>query len=92
MDFVITSYEYGIEKPTKCIFDLALRRANEFTDDIIHQDQCLHVGNDVTKDFLGAKNSGWNSALIGPRETEYSPCFKDINQFYTVLRNEAIKW
>lgn len=52
-DFVISSYETGFEKPDQRIF-----RAAERYVDGIKPEECLHIGNDVEKDFEAAKNAG----------------------------------
>lgn len=60
-DFIVTSYECGYSKPDKNIFECAIKKCNEH----ITPDQCLHIGDDVVKDYRGAKNAGWHALLIG---------------------------
>ncbi|VEN64034.1 unnamed protein product [Callosobruchus maculatus] len=67
--FVITSYEAEIEKPDSRIFEEAKRlsRLKELC-----SDECLHVGDNPRLDYLGARDAGWQAALILPdkkRET-----------------------
>lgn len=59
-DFIASSYEVGAEKPSPEIFRQAMKKAS-------HQStgkDCLHVGDKVETDYLGAVDAGWNAALI----------------------------
>ncbi|XP_050295316.1 rhythmically expressed gene 2 protein [Anthonomus grandis grandis] len=62
--FVLTSYETGIEKPDPRIFDLALKSvpAN------IKPEECLHIGDKPLLDYKAARNCGWNSFLLSETE------------------------
>ena len=66
-DFVLTSYEAGAQKPEVEIFGKALRAARV---DGLRAGDCLHVGNEVDRDYLGAKNSGFRSCLVNCRERD----------------------
>ncbi|KAL1517087.1 hypothetical protein ABEB36_000896 [Hypothenemus hampei] len=59
--FVLTSYEVGIEKPDKGIFDYAIQKS-----EISHlkPEECLHIGDSPSMDYVGARNAGWNAFLI----------------------------
>lgn len=59
--FVITSYELGIEKPDPRIFVEAMKLSRVKD---LKPDECLHVGDTATLDYKGAKNAGWNAALV----------------------------
>lgn len=59
--FVITSYEAGIEKPNLEIFQNAIK-LSEIKN--LKPHECLHIGDDVDLDYMGAINAGWNAALI----------------------------
>ena len=79
LDFVVTSYEAGNEKPHKGIFEVAEKRAREHLltteSDSRHPRPSLekttwshvHVGDDYEQDYLGAINAGWNCYLL-PRD------------------------
>ncbi|KAL4926869.1 uncharacterized protein BDV17DRAFT_293213 [Aspergillus undulatus] len=64
IDFILTSYQAGVEKPDPLIWDIALRTARE-----LHGDtgagtgdwECIHVGDDYDKDYSGALNAGWKA-------------------------------
>ncbi|XP_047543835.1 rhythmically expressed gene 2 protein [Vanessa atalanta] len=59
-EFIITSYEVGISKPDKKIFQIAQEKCNKDIDST----QCLHIGDDITNDYIGATEAGWNALLI----------------------------
>nr|CAH7735026.1 unnamed protein product [Callosobruchus chinensis] len=59
--FVMTSYETQIEKPDSRIFEEA-KRLSKLKD--LCSDECLHVGDNPRIDYLGAKDAGWQAALI----------------------------
>ncbi|XP_034256043.1 rhythmically expressed gene 2 protein-like [Thrips palmi] len=65
-NFILTSYSAGVMKPDRKIFDLA--RA-QIPGDILPE-SCLHIGNSLEFDYLGAKGAGWNSAYVGPSTDE----------------------
>jgi len=52
VDFVVTSEEAGVEKPSRQIFDLALKKLN------LNKDDVLMVGDHSVKDIEGAKSFG----------------------------------
>ncbi|KAJ5115100.1 hypothetical protein NUU61_000859 [Penicillium alfredii] len=81
LDFVITSYEAGEEKPSRKIFDVAKRQAQRLacSSSSAHTSTpasadgpdnwvCVHVGDDYAKDYLAAKDAGWESYLL-PRNS-----------------------
>ncbi|KAI1974556.1 hypothetical protein LOZ53_002756 [Ophidiomyces ophidiicola] len=80
IDFVLTSYEAGCEKPDKAIFDLAVKYANRYIqasgdNNYIFPgpaDKCIHVGDDFHDDHLGAVRAGWTGILL-LRNGENSP-------------------
>ena len=63
LDFIIDSYTAGFSKPSRQIFDLALKKNG-----IRDSESALHVGDEVQNDYIGAKNAGWNSILLGCSE------------------------
>lgn len=77
IDMIITSYEAGEEKPSRVIFDVAKRQAgrllmpgSEASSAPIIQGEltCVHVGDDIRKDYHAAINAGWQSYFL-PRDT-----------------------
>ncbi|KAL1916596.1 uncharacterized protein VTP21DRAFT_5787 [Calcarisporiella thermophila] len=66
LDFIVLSCEFGDEKPSRRIFEHALQLAG------VRGHNSLHVGDDIDKDFGGARNAGMNALLIH-RQTEDPP-------------------
>lgn len=72
INFVLTSYEVGYEKPHPKIFEYAAnlaaspRKMSECRD----QWYLVHVGDHFRKDGEGALLAGWNESLILQRETD----------------------
>eukprot|EP00958_Prasinococcus_capsulatus_P019122 scaffold2319_cov406-Prasinococcus_capsulatus_cf.AAC.3 len=77
--FFCFSKEIGHQKPEKPIFDAALRAANATLPVLFQNEedetgssaseplepaQMLHIGNDFTKDFQGARNAGMHAILL----------------------------
>lgn len=60
-NFILTSYEAGFEKPDEKIF---LQAMNSSKLKQLKPGECLHVGDQISLDYNGAKNSGWNAILI----------------------------
>lgn len=69
IDFVVTSYDVGHEKPDRRIFDAA---TSMLTETLASDGEGLHiegfdrlyVGDDLEKDFDGARAAGWTSVLL----------------------------
>ncbi|PZC86323.1 hypothetical protein B5X24_HaOG211484 [Helicoverpa armigera] len=61
-DFIITSYEVGYSKPDEQIFKGAISKCNKD----ISPSEALHVGDDVVKDYEGARAAGWHAILVNP--------------------------
>ncbi|XP_050087047.1 rhythmically expressed gene 2 protein-like [Anopheles aquasalis] len=64
VDFVLTSYGIGREKPDPTIFHAALRRANGLAEGVIHPHEALHIGNLCVEDYQGARGAGWHALLV----------------------------
>lgn len=62
INFVVMSYDVGIEKPDRRIFDIARQLGSN--GQVIEPYECLHVGDHIQQDFLGAQAAGWNSLLL----------------------------
>jgi REG-2-like HAD superfamily hydrolase len=84
-DFVITSYEVGIEKPNAEIFYHALEEAKKINANI-KPNEVLHIGNERDKDIIGANNANFSAVLIDPEGGH----FRDIEQFYNLLNSETL--
>ncbi|KAM0204112.1 hypothetical protein ACHAQI_010049 [Fusarium lateritium] len=79
IDFHCMSYDVGVEKPDKCIFNAAelmlaqiisarngksLREAEADAESW----QKVYVGDDYSKDVIGSANAGWNPVLLDPKD------------------------
>ncbi|KAL4872338.1 hypothetical protein BDV12DRAFT_142216 [Aspergillus spectabilis] len=75
IDFVLTSYQVGAEKPDPLIWDVALRTARRLgsgseTDAGGDEGwERIHVGDDYGKDYRGATDAGWKAYYL-PRDAE----------------------
>ena len=68
------SRQVGFEKPDPRIFDTTLQRSQ--LKDLSALD-CLHIGDDETKDYFGARKAGWQSLLLDRRVAATSD--SDVN-------------
>ncbi|KAL1958535.1 hypothetical protein VTO42DRAFT_4399 [Malbranchea cinnamomea] len=85
VDFIVTSYEAGHEKPHKGIFEVAEKRAREHlltTESDSHYPRFfreqtswsyVHVGDDYEQDYQGAINAGWDCYLLPRDDIGHSP-------------------
>ncbi|KAI4496740.1 PREDICTED: rhythmically expressed gene 2 protein-like [Polistes canadensis] len=79
--FILTSYNFGKEKPDKSIFMEALRLSNKDQQVDIVPRQAIHIGDTINNDYFGAKNAQWNALLINHRNKsidEGNVCKDDI--------------
>ena len=60
-DFITYSEESKCSKPDKGIFEDAIRKSG-IKD--LAKTEVLHIGDDLEKDYFGARNMGWNAFLI----------------------------
>lgn len=94
-DFILTSYDCGVLKPNRKIFDAALARCK------VRSDQALHIGNLYELDYLGAKGAGWSSVLITQMSDEEMSSKEDLNKSHVfrslpellnTLNHKTIVW
>lgn len=91
IDFVVTSYEADAEKPDPKIFQYALSLANKLCNNEIRPNQCLHIGNELIKDYEGARNSGWKAVLINSDTGIHEQHFVDVEHFLHELTTKEIE-
>ncbi|KAL4881089.1 HAD-like domain-containing protein [Aspergillus karnatakaensis] len=89
VDFVLTSYQVGAEKPDPLIWDVALRTARRLkseTGDAGGEGgwECIHVGDDYSKDYRGATDAGWKAYYL-PRETDAAQVPKGTRTITSLL-------
>lgn len=100
-EFHLNSYDCKVEKPHKEIFDLALKAAN-LND--LKPNECLHVGDGPTTDYLAAKAAGWHAALVHEKSAKYlmekygedkideAFVFPSLYDFHRKLSNNSLNW
>lgn len=67
LDFVVTSYQAGAEKPSPVIFDAAKKTAlNLAKRRRVAGDECVcvHIGDDYEKDYRAAVDAGWDAFFL----------------------------
>jgi FMN phosphatase YigB (HAD superfamily) len=62
VNFICLSYDVGFEKPDRRIFDAAISMLPSECN--INDFDKLYVGDELEKDYLGAKAAGWDSVLL----------------------------
>ncbi|XP_011878551.1 PREDICTED: rhythmically expressed gene 2 protein-like [Vollenhovia emeryi] len=98
--FVLTSYDFGTEKPSLPIFEEALRLVKSLRKVEILPEEATHIGDRVDNDYFGAKSAGWNALLIkhgseiGESKVPREDIFKSLEElqkhFDKVLRTNYI--
>ncbi|XP_055618533.1 rhythmically expressed gene 2 protein-like [Toxorhynchites rutilus septentrionalis] len=99
VDFIVTSYEVGDQKPGGKIFEHALSLCNSR----VLPCEALHVGNTPHLDYMGAKQAGWSSVLVNidsasekgvSLDPEINPkhVFRNFSEFIHVLKTVELKW
>lgn len=99
MDFVLTSYEAGVQKPSSRIFKLALSQCGT----PVRSREALHIGNTPKLDYIGAKQAGWASVLVNAGletgkevslDLNINPkhVFKNFKDFIHVLKTAELNW
>lgn len=84
-DFVLCSAELRLEKPERAIFEAALRRA------AVPAVQCLHAGDHVERDALGALAAGIPAVLVdhggrlGPAERQLCPVVGSLAELQDLI-------
>lgn len=90
-DFILTSYDCGFSKPDSRIFQEALLRCKEIT----KASESLHIGDDLEKDYIGARESGWHALLISNNETKIPPAkdhvFANIDLLSIAISQNKLK-
>lgn len=90
-EFVLTSYESGCSKPDKIIFDEALQLCKKN----VNPNEAIHIGDDIDKDYKGAKAAGWHALLILNNLTEKPPAkehvFRNLDELSLVIEKNQLK-
>lgn len=98
--FVLTSYDFGMEKPSLPIFEEALRLTRHLRTEEILPQEAMHIGDGVNNDYFGAKSAGWNALLIKhdsevdeskvPREDVFKSLKELQRHFDTLFRTNYV--
>lgn len=86
IEFTVTSYNIGIEKPSWRAYSAAREMLNYILRDekkrasrglqartallslSVHDFECLHIGDDMREDVVGARKAGWHSLFLSRNE------------------------
>ena len=79
IDFIVTSEEAGDEKPSPQVFQMCIDKAG------CSKSECLFVGDDLRKDYEGAKNFGMMALLMNPNNKQLSNDIQQINSLTQIL-------
>ena len=78
IDFVVTSEEAGVEKPTPHLFELCVEKAGASAS------ECAFIGDNLTKDVKGAWANGlkgiWYTKWIEPQEETEYPVIRSFDE------------
>ncbi|XP_077300250.1 rhythmically expressed gene 2 protein-like [Arctopsyche grandis] len=66
-DFIVGSYDADCMKPDSKIFQQALT-ASKLSG--IVSKECLHIGDDIKNDYVGATSAGWNAILVSNKPSQ----------------------
>lgn len=82
VDFVALSYDVGFEKPHRRIFDATREMADVVRFEVSH---CVHVGDDLEKDYQGAEAAGWKGLLLDREEMHASESIERVRALTQIL-------
>lgn len=91
-DFIVTSYQFGHSKPDERIFKHALDQCEKF----VKPSEALHIGDDVKKDYEGAKAAGWHALLVSedlkPKQNlAFGHVFKNLEELSIAIEKNTLK-
>ncbi|XP_030572778.1 rhythmically expressed gene 2 protein [Drosophila novamexicana] len=100
LDFALNSYAAKAEKPQAAIFERAMAESGL---EKLRPEECLHIGDGPTTDYLGAKEVGWHAALVHEKSYSYlakkygvdinrNHVFPSLYDFHKKLSDGAVVW
>lgn len=91
-DFIVTSYETGYSKPDERIFKSAIDKCISSS---VTPSEALHIGDDVVKDYEGARMAGWHALLVNPKtqqsKASQKHIFKNLNELSSAIEQKTLK-
>lgn len=87
-NFVLTSYEAQLAKPSVAIFNRARELYEKHSGCRLSGEEALHIGNSYDLDYLAAQKAGWHSILVHSKNTidpEKFPVFKNLKELEDYL-------
>ncbi|CAH2103244.1 unnamed protein product [Euphydryas editha] len=90
-EFILTSYEVGFCKPDKRIFEIAQAKCKHYNKPL----ECLHIGDDISKDYEGAKKAGWHALLVTNKLNSIKPqvlsnSFSNLKDLCSSIENKKL--
>lgn len=90
-DFIITSYEIGYSKPDERIFKSAIEKCRA----PVLPSEALHIGDDVKKDYEGARGAGWHALLVNEKlkasdKPSQDHVFKNLEDLNTTIEQRKL--
>lgn len=81
-DFILASDLVRSHKPDRVIFDVAVKEAG------VQRERCLHVGDSLGADYMGARNAGLSAILLDRLGKEKVDCAvaRDLSGILDVVR------
>lgn len=100
LDFVLSSYQAGFEKPDKEIFQKAMKLSEL---ENLKPSECLHIGDTPVTDYFGARDAGWYALLIHDspaaklrqkygEKIEDHHVYSNFIDLHKDISNDYIKW
>ncbi|KAJ7178433.1 HAD hydrolase subfamily IA REG-2-like protein [Mycena crocata] len=91
---ILLSESEGVEKPSPEIFLRALRRVNEKLERPITPSECVHVGDELERDYIGARNANMNALLLKRAGTQDQglPDIEDQSVQVVEDMNGVLQW
>ncbi|KAJ8736744.1 hypothetical protein PYW07_000015 [Mythimna separata] len=90
-DFIVTSYEAGYSKPDERIFKSAIDKCIMS----VSPSEALHIGDDVIKDYEGARMAGWHALLVNPKISQpakvpQNHIFKSLEELSAAVQQNTL--
>ncbi|KAG8198109.1 hypothetical protein JTE90_020932 [Oedothorax gibbosus] len=84
-EFILGSYDVGVAKPNRKIFELALGKAP-----FVDSSEALHIGDNILLDYLAAKEAGWNALLLQHKDLD-KDLLKKVDPYEIVSNVDQIR-